>query len=72
MFKQVERIVKKFGGVPQLAAAMSKHPSSIYKWFHPRKKGGTDGLVPTSAMQEVLDAALVNGVNLSSKDFDPR
>lgn len=54
------------------ATALSCDVATIYKWTYPRDKGGTDGLVPSSAMPAVLKAADVLGIELTSEDIDPR
>lgn len=72
MKTQAQRVFDKCGGVPRLAIAMSKDPSALYRWNHTKEKGGTEGLIPTSSMQEVLDAAAILGVTLTPEDLDPR
>lgn len=72
MATQAQRVFEKCGGVPRLAGAMGKDPSALYRWNHPKEKGGCDGLIPSSSMQEVLDAATLLGVKFSAKDLDPR
>lgn len=72
MITQAQRIFDKCGGVPRLAAAMGKDPSALYRWNHTKEKGGCDGLIPSSSMQDVLDAAEIIGVKLTAKDLDPR
>ena len=71
MFKQAQRIIDRFGGVPALSAAIKKDVSAIYKWNYPRKSGGTDGLVPSSAIPEVMKAADVLGIEFKQGDWDP-
>lgn len=72
MFTQAQKIIDKFGGAPRLASALRCDVSAIYKWNYPKEKGGTDGLVPSSTMPEVIRAADVLGIELSSEDLDPR
>lgn len=72
MKTQAQRVFEKCGGVPRLAAAMGKDPSALYRWNHSKDKGGCDGLIPSSSMQEVLDAAELLNVKLTPKDLDPR
>lgn len=74
---QAHRVFLKFGGVTNLFDALTaigepRQLNAIYKWLYPREKGGSDGLVPTSAMPDVLKAARMFGIVLTSEDLDPR
>jgi hypothetical protein len=80
---QAQRIVDKFGGVPALIKALKlaaketgrealiRNKSSVYRWLLPREKGGTGGLIPTSALPDVLRAAVIEGIYLNEKDIYP-
>lgn len=72
MYKQAQKIIDKFGGASRLAAALSCDPSAVYKWNYEKERGGTEGLVPSSAMPAVIDAAIVLGIDLTPEDLDPR
>lgn len=41
----------------------------IYRWTYSRERGGTGGVVPTSAMQAIKDAARLEGIMLTAEDF---
>lgn len=74
---QAERILKKFGGASRLAGLFNslnirRNLHSIYKWTYPRERGGTNGLIPGSAMQDILQAARLDGILLTPEDLDPR
>ena len=75
---QAARVIAKFGGVPLLVAALANigHPyskTSIYRWLYPRgKNGGTGGIIPHTALLEVLEAARIEGIIITSEDLDPR
>jgi hypothetical protein len=75
---QAGRIIKRFGNARRLAALMTKvtgqkcDPSRIYRWMHPRDKGGTGGLIPSSAMEAVLACARAAGIILSAADLSPK
>lgn len=71
MSDQASRIAAKFGGVPELAKAIGRRAPSVYKWLYPRERGGTGGLIPSSAVPSVLDAADLLGVTLTQKDWTP-
>lgn len=62
-------------GARQLHAALMRLPSlhhrhivTLYKWLHPREKGGTGGVIPSSAMPSVRLAARHEGIVLSAED----
>lgn len=75
---QADRIFLKFGGVPALKKALerlggdaTRSLSAIYRWNLPRKKGGSDGTIPTSAQNDIMRAARVEGVHLTPEDWFP-
>lgn len=64
---QAQRVYDKFGGVPALVdalkdAGVERNASSVYRWNMPRSKGGCGGVVPSSAMPDILAAARVCGL----------
>lgn len=69
---QAGRVIKKFGNARRLADLMGCDPSRIYRWMHPRDKGGTGGLIPSSAMGEVLACARLAGIILSPAELYPK
>lgn len=74
---QVDRLILVFGGVSAMRDALravGKPVSkvSVYRWNHPRSRGGSGGVVPSSAMPAVLDAARYLGLYLSAEYLDPR
>src|SRR4051812_8862454 len=73
---QAERVIAKFNGARKLAAALqrvsSRHPSRVYRWTYSTARGGTGGLIPSSAMADVFRAAVLEGVVLTADDVDPR
>lgn len=63
------RVIAKCGGVVGVSRITGRSPVSIFKWRHPRSKGGTGGLIPAE-MQAVLMAAALRGeVPLTPEDF---
>lgn len=71
MYKQAQRIIDRFGGAPRVATALRKDVSAIYKWLYEKDRGGTDGLVPSSAVPEVMKAADALGIEFQPGDWDP-
>ncbi len=69
--QQATRIFAKFGGARRLAKAIGRDPSAVYKWNYPREIGGTDGLVPTSAIPDINAAADLLGITLTPEDWTP-
>jgi hypothetical protein len=68
---QAGRVIKKFKNARRLAALLGCDPSKVYRWNHPRKKGGTDGLIPSCAMPDVLRVARLEGIILTPEDLHP-
>lgn len=68
---QAQRIFDKFGNARKLATAIQRQPSSVYRWCYPKNKGGTGGLIPSSALPDVLEAARRLGIFVSSDDLYP-
>ena len=73
---QAERIYAKFGGASKLCKAMvdagvPRVVSAIYRWNLPRSHGGTDGLIPSSALPDVLKAARLYGIVITPEDLFP-
>lgn len=73
---QAEKVFAKFGGVPKLHAALEalgeEHKraiSAIYRWNLPKRHGGTNGMIPNSAMQSVMAAARAEGIVLTADDL---
>ncbi len=74
---QAKRIIEKFGGAMNLVRALRdagrpRDKCNVYRWTWDREKGGTGGILPTSALQDVIEAARLEGVLLTTEDLDPR
>lgn len=73
------RIVHKFGGARELSRIMQIHlePSgwraagAIYKWTSETAVGGTHGLIPASAVDDIKMCARGEGIFLSDEDWVP-
>lgn len=73
---QADRIFARFGGPVGLIQALARAgharaPSSVYRWNMPRAKRGTDGMIPTRALGDVMIAARLEGVVLTENDLYP-
>lgn len=74
---QVERIARRFGGFPRLIAALNalpdqakhRHRAQVYRWNHPKSKGGCGGLIPTQALRDVMEAARREGLVITPEDL---
>jgi len=75
---QAGRVIKKFGNARRLAEMLTLatgtkvNPSRVYRWMHPREKGGTGGLIPSSSMAAVLACARLAGIVLSADELYPK
>lgn len=45
---------------------------SVYKWAYPTSRGGSNGLIPQNIWPSLFEAARIDGILLTSDDFDPR
>lgn len=76
---QARNVIARFGGPYELAKALAslenpdytRDPSQIYRWMYPKARGGTDGMIPTSAIAAVKAAARYVGLLLSSEELQP-
>jgi len=78
---QADRIISKFGGPPRLYEALkllaetehnpdiTRDVATIYRWLYPRSRGGTDGVIPTSAQRDVQRAARLQGILITAEDW---
>ena len=58
-----ERVIEKFGGVSAMARLLKhKHPTTVHGWK-------TRGLIPAGRMDELLDLAAANNIELTAHDF---
>lgn len=77
---QAHTIIAKFGGPSRLARLMSRHldrtvaRSTIYRWTYSKArhgKSGTNGIIPTSALNLILEIARKEGIFITSDDLYP-
>lgn len=68
MLNDAHSIIRQFGGVKKLANAINKDPATIYRWTYPKSKNGTGGLIPSSALNKVIDAAKRLNIELQQSD----
>jgi hypothetical protein len=75
---QAARIFRKFGGAPQLCKALAavgadaaRNVSAVYRWNLPKERGGSGGLIPTSAIGDVMRAARLEGIVITPDDLYP-
>jgi hypothetical protein len=74
---QAARIIRKFGNAAKLARALDalgdpakrRDQSAINRWTYPKAKGGTGGVIPSSALPDVLAAARVQGILVTAADL---
>lgn len=56
-------------GIETAASVTGKHVSRIYRWMSPRTKGGTDGYIPPTDAELLLQHAHANDIDLNPEDF---
>lgn len=71
MSLQARRIIHKFGSLAALAAAIGRTRATVYRWTYPQTRGGTGGLIPSSAIPLIQAAAERLNIKLTAKDWTP-
>ena len=67
--QQANRIVHKFGSAKALAFSIGRDVSVVQRW---RNVGAfSRGLIPSSAVFEIIDAAEALGIKLTAEDWLP-
>lgn len=74
---QADRVIVRFGGVENLVKALAavgkpRTKMAIYRWNHPKTKHGCGGVIPGRVWPDLLAAARMEGILLSSDELDPR
>lgn len=72
MYTQAEEVIKRFGNPYRVAEIIQRRPSVIYRWTYPKSRGGTNGIIPAPALQELIKAARREGVLLTDECLIPR
>lgn len=62
-------IIEKCGGANAVAEMVGRDVSRIHRWTYPKEKGGTGGLIPSDAAQQLMRAARERGIQLQADDF---
>lgn len=68
---QAAKIAAKFGGFPKLAKAVKRTPATVYRWSYPKNRGGTGGVIPSSATAAVIAAAKRRNIRIPAADWTP-
>lgn len=69
-----QTIIEKLGGDSAVARLLREngypcHVSSVVRWRLPKERGGCDGLIPSSRIQQLLRIAGNQGLILAPEDF---
>lgn len=62
-------LIKKSGGHETVSNWTGASTTSVYRWTHPKEKGGTGGRVPQDRIQPWIDNAKKAGIKLTLADF---
>ena len=54
MFNQAKKIIDAFGGASTLARHLNLPKATVYKWNYPKEKNGTDGLIPSHRVADII------------------
>lgn len=64
-----KQIIERFGGIDEVARITGRTKVSVYRWSHPKEKGGCAGFIPRAAALRLLAAAPEKGVQITGADF---
>jgi hypothetical protein len=64
-------IIERCGGPEVVAARTNRDPSRVYRWMHPKDKGGTGGTIPFQLVPTLIAVAAERGIALTADDFLP-
>jgi hypothetical protein len=67
---QAQRIVDKFGGARQLAAAIGYSKHAVHRWLRAKEKGGSGGFIPSAALPKIKEAASLLGITIKPEDWE--
>ena len=62
-------IVGRLGGVTATAKIINKTPSAVSRWLVTRSEGGTDGRIPQSHWETILDFSVKHKIALTLDDL---
>lgn len=69
MTNPAERIIKLCGGADRVAEFAEISKNRVLRWTYPKARGGTDGLIPTSRQQLIMQNAVAAGIKIKPADF---
>lgn len=64
-----ENVISKCGGHRVVAEMLGIHLSRVYRFTHPKERGGTGGIIPSRHQSTLLTEARRRGIDLSPSDF---
>ena len=62
-------IIRKLGGAASLASDLGLNRSAVYFWSYPRDRGGTNGEIPLSNWEKLLQIARRKKVKMKLADL---
>lgn len=64
-------IIELCGGVSAVSEMTGRDVSRVHRWTYAREKGGSNGLIPTDAAQDLMRVARERGIPLTPEHFFP-
>jgi hypothetical protein len=64
-----EYVIRVFGGVRRVAAAIGRDPGAVCKWRKSHAERGTGGLIPTGAQRALLAKAAELDLDITCEDL---
>jgi hypothetical protein len=62
-------VIQTFGGFEAVAKITGKHISRVYRWTYPKARGGTDGFIPQTDAEKLLEHARKLKLPITAANF---
>lgn len=72
---QALKILLRLGGPKRVCEALAEYniriydPSTIHRWLYPKSRGGTGGVIPPKALDDLLLLAKIEGIILTPEEL---
>ena len=69
MLEPAKTVIELCGGLEKVAQITERRTLTVRRWGYTKAKGGSDGFVPSSIAQQLLDHSRANGGKLRPHHF---
>lgn len=64
-----EHVITKCGGARVVAEMLGIHVTRVYRFTHPKSRGGSGGLIPSKHQNRLIEEARKRNLDLVPSDF---